>query len=427
MSTCNLAARELPWWNLTDFISTAKLHPIGQRKLGRTSKFPKQQVKKHLLFKKSAFCYHKGNKNWQALALFSKRPIFAAKKLQKPTIMKRIALTLMMLLSSLTAIQAMSYEEARQQAWFLTDKMAYELNLTTEQYDRAYEINLDYLMGIRTASDCYGSPWYYRDADLRCILYDWQYNLYSTIDYFFRPIRWMSGGWYYPIVTRYRYGYYYFDRPAIFANYRGGRWHQRRPGGDSPYLGMRPSRGQGMRDRYDGRGGHNNGYTNWNNRPADGGRNDFGMGGNDRNNNRNDRNNNGGNIGFGQTDNNNRNANTNTTLQGRTGRISSTSMPSRNLGSSLSTGTSTQNGRSNTISTRPSTNRGSSSTRQSNTVSQTNRGTMRTSGNTQGSTRSFGTSSTSRSSRPSVSTQNSTPSRGSATRSSSSRSFGGRR
>ena len=79
-------------------------------------------------------------------------------------------------------MMAMDYEEARQRAWFLTDKMAYELNLTPEQYDRAYEINLDYLMSIRTASDCSGYYWEYRNADLRCILFDWQYNLFRTID-----------------------------------------------------------------------------------------------------------------------------------------------------------------------------------------------------------------------------------------------------
>lgn len=164
--------------------------------------------------------------------------------------MKRFALTLILLCSTLIAVRAMSYEEARQQAWFLTDKMAYELNLTTDQYDRAYEINLDYLMSINTASDCLGSVWNYRDVDMRCILLDWQYNLYRTIDYFFRPIRWMSGGWYYPIATHYRYGYYYFDCPSIYVSYRGGRWRQRRPIDRSPYYGMRIERGYGMRDRY---------------------------------------------------------------------------------------------------------------------------------------------------------------------------------
>ena len=103
--------------------------------------------------------------------------------------MKRTLLTLLLLAVLAIKAAAMPYEEARDRAWFLTDKMAYELNLTPEQYDRAYEINLNYFMSIRTASDCYGYYWNYRDADFRCILFDWQYNLFSSIDYFFRPIR----------------------------------------------------------------------------------------------------------------------------------------------------------------------------------------------------------------------------------------------
>ena len=47
-----------------------------------------------------------------------------------------------MLLTLTATISAMSYEQAREQALFLTDKMAYELNLTEEQYDAAYEIIL---------------------------------------------------------------------------------------------------------------------------------------------------------------------------------------------------------------------------------------------------------------------------------------------
>lgn len=176
--------------------------------------------------------------------------------------MKQLTLSLIMFFSSIMAIHAMSYEEARQQAWFLTDKMAYELNLTPDQYDKAYEVNLDYLMNIRTASDCYRTPWYYRDADLRCIFYDWQYNLYATLDYFFRPIRWMSGGWFFPIVNYYRYGYYYFDRPSIYTVYHGERWGQHRPNGRSPYYGMNLKAGRGMRDSYMGRNDRNNNRDN---------------------------------------------------------------------------------------------------------------------------------------------------------------------
>lgn len=164
--------------------------------------------------------------------------------------MKRFALTLIMVLMAVGGLKAMSYEEARDRAWFLTDKMAYELNLTPAQYDRAYQINLDYLMSVNTASDCFGYGWTYRDADLRCVLFDWQYKLYASLDYFFRPLRWVRSAWYYPVCDHYRRGYYYFHRPTVYASYRGGMWKRRGHNDVSPYRGMHFDRGGGMRDRY---------------------------------------------------------------------------------------------------------------------------------------------------------------------------------
>ena len=70
----------------------------------------------------------------------------------------------------------MSYEQARQEALYLTDKMAYELNLNDQQYNDAYEINLDYLLSLNAESDLYEDYLSYRLSDLRHILYDWQYN-----------------------------------------------------------------------------------------------------------------------------------------------------------------------------------------------------------------------------------------------------------
>lgn len=163
--------------------------------------------------------------------------------------MKKIVLTMLLVLCA-SCLRAMNYEEARNRAWFLTDKMAYELNLTAEQYDRAYQINLDYFMSLRSQSDCIGPYWQYRDVDLRCILYDWQYNLYRTLDYFFRPVRWYDAQWYYPVFDHYRYGYYYFDRPNIYATYYGGMWRRRGHNSPSPYLAMRPKHGVGLRDQY---------------------------------------------------------------------------------------------------------------------------------------------------------------------------------
>lgn len=176
-----------------------------------------------------------------------KIPIFAHKQPPKThnTIMKRTLLTLIIAIMALTA-RAISYDDARQQAWFITDKMAYELNLTPEQYDRAYQINLDYLMSLNGPTDITGAYWQYRDIDLRCILFDWQYNLLSTLDYFYRPVRWYATRWYYPVYDHYRIGYYYYTRPNIYITYHGCTWHRRRPDRPSPYASWRPRRGAGM-------------------------------------------------------------------------------------------------------------------------------------------------------------------------------------
>ena len=71
--------------------------------------------------------------------------------------MKKFILAIVTLFTMTVSASAMSYEQARDQALFLTDKMAYELNLTEEQYQAAYEINLDYLMGVNSYDDVYGT------------------------------------------------------------------------------------------------------------------------------------------------------------------------------------------------------------------------------------------------------------------------------
>jgi hypothetical protein len=173
--------------------------------------------------------------------------------------MKRMILCCLLALFSFGGkLWAIDYEEARQRAWFLTDKMAYELNLTADQYDRAYQVNLDYFLSINNQVDCTGYYWTCRDRDLRYILFDWQYTLYSSIDYFFRPIRLLNRLWYYPVYDRYRRGYYFFDRPSVFVSYHGGMWARRGHNAPSPYIGYTPQRGRGLRDRYQAnRGGSN--------------------------------------------------------------------------------------------------------------------------------------------------------------------------
>ena len=43
--------------------------------------------------------------------------------------------------AGMTVMAGMSTSKIRKETRFLTDKMAYELNLTTQQYNDAYEIN----------------------------------------------------------------------------------------------------------------------------------------------------------------------------------------------------------------------------------------------------------------------------------------------
>ena len=168
--------------------------------------------------------------------------------------MKRFLLSFVLLASVISA-QAFSYERAREQALFLSDKMAYELNLTEGQYDMAYQINLDYFMNISSHYDIYGVYWQYRDADLRYVLYDWQYSLYRSLDYFYQPLRWVSSAWYFPIYSHYSRTHFFFGRPGVYISYRGG-WRPRQGRTVSPYASHRPVGGRGLRDHHYPGAGH---------------------------------------------------------------------------------------------------------------------------------------------------------------------------
>ena len=141
--------------------------------------------------------------------------------------MKKMMIALLAMLTIAASGKAMSYEQARNEALFLTDKMAYELNLTDEQYEAAYEINLDYLMGVTSYDDVYGDYWERRNRDLSYILLDAQWQAYIAASYFYRPLYWSAGYWHFGIYARYPHrDYFYFGRPAFYATYRGAHaWH----------------------------------------------------------------------------------------------------------------------------------------------------------------------------------------------------------
>lgn len=172
--------------------------------------------------------------------------------------MKKFISALFLLFTVTVSANAMSYEQARQQALFLTDKMAYELNLNEAQYEAAYEINLDYLMNVMTPDDLYGVYWTRRNLDLSYIFLDWQYDAFCAASYFFRPLYWDAGFWHFGIYARYPHrDYFYFGRPAFVNVYRGG--HSWRNNGDrSWYRGRDFGNGAG-RNHVGMRDGFNNG------------------------------------------------------------------------------------------------------------------------------------------------------------------------
>lgn len=182
--------------------------------------------------------------------------------------MKKFIIALVaMFTMTFTTASAMSYEQARQQALFLADKMAYELNLTDDQYEAAYEVNLDYLMGINTYDDLYGVYWRQRNLDLSYILLDWQYRAFCNATYFYRPLYWDGGYWHFGIYARYpRRDYFFFGRPHFYVSYRGdhcwrvngGRsWYHGRAYG-RPFAGGQPR--MGMRDSFN-RGDYGRGQS----------------------------------------------------------------------------------------------------------------------------------------------------------------------
>ena len=156
----------------------------------------------------------------------------------------------------MVSANAMPYEQARNEALFLTDKMAYELNLSDEQYEAAYEINLDYLMGVSTYDDVYGVYLERRNLDLSYILFSWQWDTFVAASYFYRPLYWSDGFWHFGVYARYpRRDYFYFGRPHFYATYRGAHsWHYN--GGRSWYISRRDhfhrhhDRHVGLHDRW---------------------------------------------------------------------------------------------------------------------------------------------------------------------------------
>ena len=177
--------------------------------------------------------------------------------------MKKI-FTLAMIMTIAISANAMSYTQAKNEALYLSDKMAYELNLTDAQYDAVYEINLDYMMSVNGRNDLYGSWWDRRNTDLQLVLTVYQYNKYVGLSYFYRPLGWDGRNWTFNIYSHYTdRSHFYKNRPTVFVSYKGGNNKKA-----NHYADRKPTvnnHGNGTTWRNTGNNNRNNGH-NGNNR-----------------------------------------------------------------------------------------------------------------------------------------------------------------
>ena len=130
-----------------------------------------------------------------------------------------LLIVICMLGITIPAMGAMSISKMRQNTRFLTDRMAYELKLTPQQYNDVYEVNYDFINNVRYLMDDvvrgydYALERYYdfldvRNDDLRWILSGSQYRRFLKAEYFYRPIYAQNNKWQFRIYMVYNVSYY---------------------------------------------------------------------------------------------------------------------------------------------------------------------------------------------------------------------------
>lgn len=166
-------------------------------------------------------------------------------------------LTFVALTSSIQA--RLSTSEVRNEARFLTDKMAYELRLTSGQCDDVYEINYDFIYNVRDlldrmvrsdrrALERYRVSLDYRNEDLSYVLNKQQYVRFLRMDYFNEPIVVNRSRWHFCVHVRYvNNRHFYYDRPHHYDSYRGA--HNRHSHRDRSYYCDRYNHNSGFSHR----------------------------------------------------------------------------------------------------------------------------------------------------------------------------------
>lgn len=147
-----------------------------------------------------------------------------------------LLIVICMLGITIPAMGAMSISKMRQNTRFLTDRMAYELKLTPQQYNDVYEVNYDFINNVRYLMDDvvrgydYALERYYdfldvRNDDLRWILSSAQYRRFMRAEHFYRPIYAHENKWHFRIYLVYNnVNFFYYGKPHHYASYCGGHY-----------------------------------------------------------------------------------------------------------------------------------------------------------------------------------------------------------
>ena len=148
------------------------------------------------------------------------------------TLKTTIAAMMIMLTSLAASAQPMSVYAMRNNARFLTDRMAYTLGLSAALIDDLYYINYDYICGVNDYLDAvalgyryddYMEIVYARDYALRRLLTERQWALLMSYDYFYRPIAFNNHRWSFSIYLHdRRMDHFFYAPPRRFNDYRGG-------------------------------------------------------------------------------------------------------------------------------------------------------------------------------------------------------------
>lgn len=141
--------------------------------------------------------------------------------------MKKTIITLVLAFATVINLCAMSKYRASREARFLTDKMAWELDLSYGQIEDVYEINYDYFRALDNVYDKYTWAYDIRNEELSFVLSPRQWARFIAIEYFYVPVRVYRHAWVFPVHNHYHSNHFYYDAPHAYSHYSGGHAHNR--------------------------------------------------------------------------------------------------------------------------------------------------------------------------------------------------------